>query len=194
MADFTLAHKRLAALEAGYVNDPDDKGGETIFGISRRFHPSWHGWAQVDALKGTAGFPGTAERSAMLRGAAQDFYEALYWDPVGGPHLPQRVAEELLDQGVHMSTGRAVEHLQRALNIMNNDQARWPDLTVDGRFGPRTLAAVQAARRYEDELLAWLDVYQGAYLRDKLEESTTQETFAIGWVRRVFAKRTGEAA
>ena len=29
-----------AALEGGYVNHPDDKGGETNFGISKRSYPT----------------------------------------------------------------------------------------------------------------------------------------------------------
>lgn len=194
MADFHLAHKRLAELEAGYANVPEDKGGETIFGVSRVFHPAWPGWVLVDQLKGAPGFPGTAERSGALQAAAQEFYEVKFWDPVGGPHLPQRIAEELLDQGVHMHPGQAVEHLQRALNILNNRGRRWADLTADGRFGPKTLAAVRAATPFHEELLAALDIYQGGYLVDRIERNETQETFTIGWIRRVFMRRTGEPA
>ena len=29
--------------EAGYANDPADKGGETICGITRKNYPSWPG-------------------------------------------------------------------------------------------------------------------------------------------------------
>ena len=36
MADFRLAYKKIEAAEGGYVNDPDDKGGETYKGISRK--------------------------------------------------------------------------------------------------------------------------------------------------------------
>lgn len=193
MGDFALAHRRLKQLEAGYVDHPNDKGGETLYGIARVFHPSWPGWAIVDRFKGDQDFLQMVENSVQLKVMARAFYESLFWEPVGGQHLTQRVAEELLDQGVHMGTGRAVEHLQRALNIMNLRGRRWPDLTADGRFGPKTLAAARSGvARYEDELLQWLDVYQGAYLRDKIEERTTQESFAIGWIRRVFMPRTGE--
>lgn len=193
MADFKLAHKRLAALEAGYADHPDDKGGETIFGISRVFHPSWPGWAIVDALRQRPDFPECAEIDALLNVRARNFYENHFWDPVGGPHLPQGIAEELLDQAVHMSPYRAVEHLQRALNIMNNRGRRWDDLTSDGRFGPKTLKAVRESAPFHEELLGALDIYQGAYLRDRLEENETQESFAIGWIRRVFMRRTGDA-
>jgi lysozyme family protein len=40
MAEFKLAIPRVIANEGGYVNDPDDPGGETHWGISKRSYPS----------------------------------------------------------------------------------------------------------------------------------------------------------
>lgn len=39
---------RILPLEGGYVNDPDDSGGETIFGITRKNFPSLKLWNIVD--------------------------------------------------------------------------------------------------------------------------------------------------
>ena len=47
MADFRLAYKKIEAAEGGYVNDPDDKGGETYKGISRKANPDWNGWINI---------------------------------------------------------------------------------------------------------------------------------------------------
>ncbi|MBW1801582.1 MAG: hypothetical protein JRJ85_12745, partial [Deltaproteobacteria bacterium] len=44
MAKFDEAFEKTTAIEGGYVFDPDDAGGETYKGISRRFNPSWGGW------------------------------------------------------------------------------------------------------------------------------------------------------
>ncbi len=33
--------------EAGYSNNPNDLGRETIDGISRTYHPKWDGWKLV---------------------------------------------------------------------------------------------------------------------------------------------------
>lgn len=38
--NFALAVGFVLKKEAGYVNDPDDPGGETNFGISKRYHPN----------------------------------------------------------------------------------------------------------------------------------------------------------
>ncbi len=51
MAIFDAAFEKTAAIEGGYVFDPDDAGGETYKGISRRFNPSWGGWDKIDEVK-----------------------------------------------------------------------------------------------------------------------------------------------
>ena len=40
MAEFKLAIPRVITNEGGYVNDPDDPGGETKYGISKRSYPA----------------------------------------------------------------------------------------------------------------------------------------------------------
>mgnify|MGYP002957326922 CR=1 FL=1 len=39
MANFNEEFKKVILVEGGYVNDPDDAGGETYLGISRRYNP-----------------------------------------------------------------------------------------------------------------------------------------------------------
>jgi hypothetical protein len=48
---FTLGY------EGEWVNDPDDRGGETYRGISRVHWPKWAGWAIIDAEKQNEAFP-----------------------------------------------------------------------------------------------------------------------------------------
>lgn len=40
MTDFDRAFEIVVGLEGGYVNDPNDPGGETKFGISKRAYPN----------------------------------------------------------------------------------------------------------------------------------------------------------
>ena len=47
MAEFKKAYDKTMGHEGGYVHDPDDAGGETYKGISRRYHPGWEGWKVV---------------------------------------------------------------------------------------------------------------------------------------------------
>lgn len=43
------AIRRVLSMEGGYVNDPDDSGGETIFGITRKNYPNLKLWKDVDS-------------------------------------------------------------------------------------------------------------------------------------------------
>ena len=51
MADFNQAFQLVIAHEGGYVNDPDDPGGETYKGVARKIHSKWEGWQNIDILK-----------------------------------------------------------------------------------------------------------------------------------------------
>lgn len=51
MFDTVLALRKILRWEGGYVNDPDDSGGETIFGISRRSWPNLNLWSLLDEYK-----------------------------------------------------------------------------------------------------------------------------------------------
>ena len=57
MADFDKALELTLKAEGGYVDDPDDPGGETYKGISRSRNPKWQGWINVDLLKAKRNFP-----------------------------------------------------------------------------------------------------------------------------------------
>ena len=49
MADFNKAYAFLVTKEGSLSDHPADYGGQTYFGIARRFWPNWDGWQYVDA-------------------------------------------------------------------------------------------------------------------------------------------------
>lgn len=51
MANFKEAINKTLKFEGGYVNDPDDSGGETFLGISRVNNKSWKGWKLLINVK-----------------------------------------------------------------------------------------------------------------------------------------------
>ncbi len=114
----------LAAQEGGWVNDPNDAGGETFRGISRKAHPNWSGWALVDS-----GLRGTSDADI----AVADFYEAEYWQPAHCYELPEPIDLAVFDLAVHSGVTRAVRYLQSAIGAVS-----------DGHFGPATREAVRA--------------------------------------------------
>ena len=110
--EITLHH------EGGYVNDPNDLGGETNFGIAKRFYPD------VDIKN-------------LTKDEASDIYRRDYWDKNKVDEMPEQLKHIYFDMCVNQGRGRAVKILQRAAN------AKGAGLKVDGGMGPKTLAAMK---------------------------------------------------
>ena len=104
--------------EGGYVNDPNDLGGETKYGITKRFYPD------VD-IKNL-----TIEQ-------ATEIYKKDYWDKNKVESLPQNLWHIYFDMCVNMGKRTAVKVLQRA--AVNKGR----DIEVDGGLGPMTIGALK---------------------------------------------------
>jgi lysozyme family protein len=120
--------------EAGYVNDPDDAGGETNHGITVAVAHAY-GW--------------TGPMRDLPVSLARRIYTDRY---ITTPEFDRiiaidaRIAAELTDTGVNMGPHRSAEFLQRWLNGFNDTGSRYQELFVDGRIGNVTLAALRAWR------------------------------------------------
>lgn len=116
MADrFPTFIERLLSHEGGYVNDPQDPGGETQWGISKRAYP------HIDIKN-------------LTRDGAIALYRRDYWEASGADDLPPAVGFQLLDGAVNSGIDRATQWLQRAARVAD-----------DGRIGPITRAAIAKA-------------------------------------------------
>lgn len=168
--------ERLIAKEGGYVNDPRDTGGETIWGIT----------ARVARANGYTG-----PMRSMTRDQAKAIYRKQYWIRPGFSDVAlvsQAVAEELFDTGVNMGPGKASEFLQIALNGLNNQARDYADIAEDGDIGPGTLAALRAylakrGKEGEAVLLKALNCLQGARYIDLARRRGANESFLFGWLR-----------
>ncbi len=181
---FDEAYKRTCQNEGGYVNDPDDPGGETYKGISRRYHPGWIGWFIIDELKDNPAFPDALYINLGLEADVKGFYKERFWDQfLGDEFANKEIVCELFDTAVNLGVSRAVEFLQRALNAFNRDEKLYPDLVVDGQFGPKTLDALELYLRndYFDCLLLAMNCLQGTHYLEKMRESPIKEKYARGW-------------
>lgn len=166
----------LIAREGGYVNDPNDAGGETNWGITVR----------VARENGYAG-----RMADMTRDHAKAIYRAKYWAKPGlyliAPLSPA-VAEELFDTGVNMGTGTAGIFFQRALNALNRRAADYADIEVDGAIGNQSKTAFEAflkrngVARGTEVMLKALNCLQGARYIELSEARAANETFTNGWL------------
>jgi lysozyme family protein len=198
MADFRQVYEKTVAHEGGYVNDPDDRGGETYQGIARRYHPDWIGWQIIDAAKDdTSGnFPNNLSGNAGLTAQVEKFYLDNYWRPARLSQLDQEIAEEIFDTGVNQGLGTAVKYFQKALNALNRNAKDYPDMKVDGGLGPLTIAAYKCLLKTKNRpsrshskiikvLLKLMNYYQMERYVSIIDRDPSQEKFMFGWTERV---------
>lgn len=115
MSAFDLAFEDVIGHEGGYVNHPQDPGGETKFGITKRTYPK----ENIRAL--------TLDRAKAI-------YKRDFWDKVRGDELHPVLAFNVFDGAVNSGVSQSVRWLQRAAEVAD-----------DGEIGPITLGAVLKA-------------------------------------------------
>lgn len=162
--------------EGGYVNNPNDTGGETHYGIT----------VAVARANGYTGLMRDLPRDLARQIYRRRYVEAPGFDRVAAVSLP--IALEVIDTGVNMGPSRAGEYLQRWLNGFNVPGSGYQDLFVDGNVGPVTVQALQryiAKRGNEgiNVLLRGLNSTQGNRYLELTEARPSQREFLYGWVR-----------
>lgn len=157
--NFDPSLKLMLKHEGGYVNHPQDPGGMTNLGVTARV---WAEWTKK---------PATEE--IMRKLTPEDvapLYKQRYWDAVRADDLVSGLDYCVFDCAVNSGVGRAVRILQRCVGV-----------TVDGGFGPNTMAAVTRASTDATKLI---DDYCNERL-EFLQSLPTFATFGRGWTRRV---------
>lgn len=132
MKTITDIANEIVAREGGYVNDPDDPGGATKYGVTlgtlRRLGLDLTGDGAVTA----------ADVQRLRRAQAVEIFLRDYYAGPGIDRLPAMLRPSVFDMYVN-SGASAVKILQRLLT-----QLGWP-LADDGVIGPKTEAAAAAA-------------------------------------------------
>lgn len=122
--------------EGGYVNNPKDSGGETKYGIIKRY------------------FPDLDIKNLTIEDAKSIYYEK-YWQPMLLDQInDENIQLEIFDYGINAGIRRAIRTAQQICKIM-----------VDGLMGIQTIQAINTfkadfvylykhARRVHYEFLA----------------------------------------
>lgn len=169
----------IVAREGGFVNDPDDPGGATNFGVTintlRRLGLDLDGDGVID----------TRDVRALSSAQAVDIFIEHYYRRPGIDRLPEALRASVFDMQVNAG-GNAVRILQRLLREMGHT------VDVDGVIGAQTVAAAEGAARAAPDHIA--DAYgiarRNYYLR-LADTRPASRKFARtragdkgGWVRR----------
>ncbi len=122
----------IVAREGGYVNDPNDPGGATNFGVTI------HTMRRLGLDLDRDGDVDTIDVRALDREQAIDIFIEHYYLAPRIDALPDGLRPTVFDMQVN-SGSNAVRILQRLLRDMGLD------IAVDGAIGPQTIAAAHAA-------------------------------------------------
>ena len=160
-SNFENAFKTVLKIEGGYVNDPDDRGGETKYGISKRSYP-------------------TLDIKNLTEENAKNIYYEDFWiinkcNAINNFWL----AEKLFSLSINLGCHKAGQILQRALRSVGKN------LKEDGIIGPKTLEATLSAD--PSMLLASLKSEAAGYYRIIVNSNPSQNKFLIGWLNRAYA-------
>lgn len=165
-ANFAFCLKEVLRHEGGWADHPKDPGGATMRGITIGTYSQWKGRRMSkEALRAI-----TDEEVAAI-------YKRNYWDKVRGDDLPSGLDFVAFDAAVNSGPARGAKWLQQALGV-----------AADGKIGPKTLAAAEAANApvvIEAALNARL-----AFMRSL----RTWPTFGKGWTRRIDGVRKAALA
>ena len=159
--------------KTGYVNHPDDPGGETNYGITR-------------AVAVHNGYAGPMKDIPFWK--VLTIYHDAYWKAIGADQVDDyEIAKELFDTAVNCGVRTSSLFLQRTLNVLNVKGTRYPDLVVDGKVGPATIETLKAAllRAPWNRLciLRALDSLQCVRYIELAEKNEKFESFVPGWLR-----------
>ena len=154
--NFDQCMKWVLHHEGGFVNHPDDPGGITNHGVTKKVYEEW---VEREVSE--------QEMRDLTHEDVAPIYKKNYWARLRADDLPSGVDFCTFDWGVNSGTSRSAKALQRMVGV-----------TADGGIGPMTLRAVA---NHEPQDL----VEQMHYVRDQFYRSlSTFSTFGNGWTRR----------
>lgn len=97
---FSVSLKFVLDHEGGYVNDPKDPGGETKWGISKRYHP------------------GLDIKNLTPQQATEIYYNE-YWAPARCSALLYPLCLVVFDTAVNMGVSQALKYLEKTNGDVN---------------------------------------------------------------------------
>jgi len=159
----------VLAHEGGFVDDPDDRGGATNWGVTQAV---WEDHLEDE-------FTSEDVRN-FTREQAIALYKEEFWIPSQSEKLPEEIREIYFDMCVNHGQRNAVKILQTAVN------AKGGNIDVDGAIGPNTIREASKLKLWEVQVersgFYWNLVFVGSFYGKR----NSQQKFIRGWIRRCF--------
>jgi len=154
--NFDKCLKMLLSHEGGFVNHPEDPGGITNLGVTKKVYDEWIGRESTEQ-----------EMRDLTPEDVGPIYKKNYWDRIKGDSLPSGLDWACFDWCVNSGSGRPAKAVQRAVGA-----------TQDGAIGPATIGLIM------EKDPKFIIEYVHDVRQDFYKSLKTFETFGRGWTRR----------
>jgi lysozyme family protein len=158
---FDESVRHVLNTEGGYVNDPDDSGGETNRGVTK---------GTFDAAR-AAGIISEADIKNLTVEDARKIYKEMYWNPVRADELPEGVRFQLFDMAINHGVSGAVSPLQGVLGLKRTGKMDDETVRETNEIKPGALIEMLTRRRRK--------LYKSI-----VEKKPEKEKYSKGWNRR----------
>jgi len=152
--------------EGVYSNDPKDRGGMTMYGVTQKVYDEFRTGIELEVR------PVTEMDGQELEDIYYSYWNTCHCSLIAYPS----VAYYLFDCAVNMGSMRASKLLQKALKALGID------ITIDGCIGSQTLKRMISID--PELLLKHFKIQREMFYRKIVEKDASQEKFLNGWLNR----------
>lgn len=169
MADYKKLIPFILRWEGGFANDPVDRGGATMKGITI---------GTFTAYRNTKGNPEptVTDLKNISDQEWEDVFKSLFWDRWHADNIKTQSIANILVDWVWASGKYGITIPQRILGV-----------TQDGVVGPKTIEALNA--RDADKLFAQLRQARINFVETIVKRNPSQGKFLNGWKKRIYSIR-----
>jgi len=162
----------IIVIEGGYVDDPDDAGGATNYGITQKTYARFLGvdedWIYLKHLI-----------KNMPKSTAALIYKQEYYYDLKIDLLPSKIQAQVMDISINSGPNRAYKILQQSISDLSVS-----NLVIDGHFGRKSWAALDLLSKHLKEINnKMVDFRKDFYLRI-IERKASQAKYKNGWLSR----------
>lgn len=168
--NFQYAYKKILEHEGNYVYHPDDKGGETYRGITKKYASQWYGWRYVNKTKNKVRYQDIPQANFW----AQDYYLTI-WIREGFDKIhDKKLAAYLFDYRINAYT--APKEIRKVLNVVGLC------IPISNKFTAEVAECVNVAPNWL--LKNRLENTRTKHYKRIASRNETQKQFLSHWLKR----------
>lgn len=166
MSNFNLSVQYVLENEGGFVNDVNDHGGATNFGITQQTLSTFRGRpCSVEDVRG------------LLKDDAIEIYYRYFYSPLGLILVESNsITTAIMDISVNDGIFQGAKLAQKALNDL------FLDVEVDGHLGPSSIDALNRADSYR--FLTAFEARATQFYYSLVVKYPEDRKFLNGWLKR----------